>query len=106
MFSPRSWLTRQARADTSVGWPAVERSINGEGETPTPASETRACCCPAGPRVRVFVPLQANGESTGRVVDILLCGHHYRACADRLSELGAVPVSLMTGVRAEECLLV
>ncbi len=43
---------------------------------------------------------------TDREIDILLCAHHYRSSAQRLSDLGAVPVSLMTGDRAEEGLLV
>ena len=36
----------------------------------------RACCCPARPVVRVVMPATASRPDP---VDLLLCGHHYRA---------------------------
>jgi hypothetical protein len=41
----------------------------------------RACCCPSRPVVRVVMP--AAGHRL-RSVDLLLCGHHYRASRERL----------------------
>jgi len=54
------------------GAPAAER-------VPEPAPEFRACCCPGRPVVRVIMPASATRPHP---VDLLLCGHHYRAsCA-------------------------
>jgi len=36
----------------------------------------RACCCPANAVVRVIMPPTA---ARPRQIDLLLCGHHYRA---------------------------
>ena len=47
----------------------------------------RACCCPARPLVRVMLP--AAG-SRPELVDLLLCGHHYRASQAALRAAGAV----------------
>ena len=47
----------------------------------------RACCCPARPVVRVLIrPAPARPHS----VDLLLCGHHYRASGAALAAAGAV----------------
>jgi hypothetical protein len=42
----------------------------------------RACCCPSRPVVRVVMP--AAGDRS-RPVDLLLCGHHYRASRQGLA---------------------
>jgi hypothetical protein len=46
----------------------------------------RACCCPARPVITVVMP-----ASRGRPhpVDLLLCGHHYRASLAALHAVGA-----------------
>ena len=46
-----------------------------------------ACCCPARPVVRVVMPLT---ETRPEPVDLLLCGHHYRASQVALRAGGAV----------------
>jgi len=48
--------------------------------------EDRACCCPAQPVVRVIVPPTPERRHS---VDLLLCGHHYRVCRQRLAAAGA-----------------
>jgi hypothetical protein len=47
----------------------------------------RACCCPARPVVRVLIP---TAPARPHSVDLLLCGHHYRASAAALAAAGAV----------------
>jgi len=44
-----------------------------------------ACCCPARPVVRVVMPATATRPE----VDLLLCGHHYRAGQAALCAAGA-----------------
>jgi hypothetical protein len=51
------------------------------------AGAERACCCSARPIVVAVFPPQ-DGRS--RPVDLLLCGHHYRACRTELANAGAV----------------
>jgi hypothetical protein len=51
-----------------------------------PAVPSRACCCPARPAVRVIMPPTANRPN---LVDLWLCGHHYRASAAALGAAGA-----------------
>jgi hypothetical protein len=46
----------------------------------------RACCCPARPVVTVIVP-PAPGRP--HPVDLLLCGHHFRASRAALAAAGA-----------------
>lgn len=46
----------------------------------------RACCCPARPVVRAVMP--AAGRRPEQV-DLLLCGHHYRAGYAALLAAGA-----------------
>ena len=47
----------------------------------------RACCCPARPVVRVLIP---PAPVRPHSVDLLLCGHHYRASRAALAAAGAV----------------
>ena len=47
----------------------------------------RACCCPARPVVRVLIP---PAPARPHSVDLLLCGHHYRASCAALAAAGAV----------------
>ncbi len=51
-----------------------------------PPGPAQSCCCvaPAEKRVLLRVP-----DEPDRLIDLLLCGHHYRQHADRLSELNA-----------------
>lgn len=51
-----------------------------------PAIPSRACCCPARPRVRVIMPPTAGRPHP---VDLWLCGHHYRVSRDALRAAGA-----------------
>jgi hypothetical protein len=46
----------------------------------------RACCCPAGPVVRAVMPATTSRPEP---VDLLLCGHHYRAGRTALLAAGA-----------------
>jgi hypothetical protein len=46
----------------------------------------RACCCPARPVVTVIMPA---GPGRPHRVDLLLCGHHFRACQAALTAAGA-----------------
>lgn len=46
----------------------------------------RACCCGAGPMVKVLMPPARPG---GEPVDLLLCGHHFRASKNALLAAGA-----------------
>jgi hypothetical protein len=47
---------------------------------------SRACCCPASPVVTVIMPPTAGIRHP---VDLLLCGHHYRASEAALAAAGA-----------------
>ena len=51
-----------------------------------PGVGERACCCPARPLVRVMMPATATRAAP---VDLLLCGHHYRASQASLHAAGA-----------------
>jgi hypothetical protein len=46
----------------------------------------RACCCPATPAFTVILPPTAARRHP---VDLLLCGHHYRASQAALRAAGA-----------------
>jgi hypothetical protein len=46
----------------------------------------RACCCPARPVIRAVMPAAAGRPER---VDLLLCGHHYRAGQTALIAAGA-----------------
>jgi hypothetical protein len=46
----------------------------------------RACCCTARPKVVAVLPPTATRPHQ---VDLLLCGHHYRAAAAALADKGA-----------------
>jgi hypothetical protein len=46
----------------------------------------RACCCPARPVVTAVMPPVSQGRYP---MDLLLCGHHYRACEMALLAAGA-----------------
>ena len=46
----------------------------------------RACCCPARPVVTAVMPPVSQRPYP---VDLLLCGHHYRACEMALLAAGA-----------------
>lgn len=50
------------------------------------AAAGRACCCPARPVVVAVIPPAAGRHHP---TDLLLCGHHYRACRDGLEAAGA-----------------
>ena len=59
----------------------------------------RACCCPARPVVIVILP-PASGRP--HPVDLLLCGHHYRASRRALAAAGALVVDMQGDDLAEE----
>ena len=50
------------------------------------APASRACCCPAAPVFTVIMPPTAARRHP---VDLLLCGHHYRASLAALRAAGA-----------------
>jgi hypothetical protein len=47
----------------------------------------RACCCPARPVVRVLIP---PAPARPHSVDLLLCGHHYRASRAALAAAAVI----------------
>lgn len=49
--------------------------------------ESRACCCPARPVVRIVMPPTPERPHP---TDLLLCGHHYRASRASLEAAHAV----------------
>ncbi len=53
----------------------------------TLAAADRACCCPARPLVVAVIPPAAGRPHP---TDLLLCGHHCRACRNALQAAGAV----------------
>jgi len=55
--------------------------------SPPAALGDRACCCPASPVVRVLIPPTSARPHS---VDLLLCGHHYRASRAALAAAGAM----------------
>src|SRR6516164_9933484 len=76
----KSWFAHDDRAD----------SVPLDDELPVPARRLtladRACCCPARPVVTVVIPA---GRGRPHPVDLLLCGHHYRASLAALHAAGA-----------------
>ena len=93
----KSWFAHHGRADPA----SLDDSPPGRAR---PLSYTdRACCCPARPVVTVVIPA-AHGRP--RPVDLLLCGHHYRASRVALHTAGAdvydkTGVLIMTGEREQ-----
>jgi len=78
MFGRRRTVTRADRARLAEELAEIGMAI-GVGEL--------ACCCPAKPVVRVVMPVTATRPEP---VDLLLCGHHYRAGQRALRAAGAV----------------
>jgi hypothetical protein len=77
MFGRRKTVTRADRAK-------LADELAGIGMAP--GVSERACCCPARPLVRVMMPATATRPEP---VDLLLCGHHYRASQAALHTAGA-----------------
>lgn len=63
---------------------STDDELPGRGGRIAPSS--RACCCPAPPVVTVIMPPTAGRRHP---VDLLLCGHHYRASEVALHAAGA-----------------
>jgi hypothetical protein len=82
--------------DGHAGTPADAQASSGQLAdapelTDSPASyPSQACCCPARPMVKVFMPATA----TRTAADLWLCGHHWRASRETLSGSGAVVYEL------------
>jgi hypothetical protein len=77
MFGRHRTVTRADRAGLAKELAGIGMAI-GVGEP--------ACCCPARPVVRVVMPASAARTEP---VDLLLCGHHYRASQLALRAAGA-----------------
>ena len=77
MFGHRKTVTRADRVK-------LAGALAGIGMAP--GVSERACCCPARPLVRVMMPATATRPEP---VDLLLCGHHYRASQAALHATGA-----------------
>ena len=77
MFGRRKTVTRADRVK-------LDGELAGIGMAPGVGD--RACCCPARPLVRVMMPATATRPQP---VDLLLCGHHYRASQAALRAAGA-----------------
>jgi hypothetical protein len=78
MFGHRKTVTRADRAKLADELAGIGMAL-GVWE--------RACCCPARPVVRVMMSATATRPEP---VDLLLCGHHYRASQAALRAVGAV----------------
>jgi hypothetical protein len=76
----KSWFARPA--DAGPVPPDDEQPEMARRLTPA----DRACCCPARPVVTVVIPA---GRGRPHPVDLLLCGHHYRASLAALRAAGA-----------------
>ena len=87
------FLRRSATAaGTPVGDLAAETAPEDQADwSRPPAVADRACCCPGRPVVRVLIPPTPVRPHS---VDLLLCGHHYRACRAGLTAARAVVISL------------
>lgn len=88
------------RVETELQVPAdtaefIAQGRRDDGSLLGPGVE-RSCCCPSRPSVRVLVPSATDRTSR---VDLLLCGHHYRASRPALVELRAA-VSYLTAPAA------
>jgi hypothetical protein len=66
------------RGPKSIDWRTAQRS-------------ERACCCPAKPVVIAIMPPKRGRKHP---VDLLLCGHHYRASRKSLASAGATVLDL------------
>jgi hypothetical protein len=64
---------------------AASRAIAWRPLESLPTTQS-ACCCSARPAVRVMMPPAAPGHEP---VDLLLCGHHFRASRESLKRAGA-----------------
>jgi hypothetical protein len=72
-------------------WPrrtaAAHKELLADLERAVPIDvAARACCCPARPVVTVVMPPTARRPDP---VDLLLCGHHFRASQAALQAAGA-----------------
>ena len=93
MFSRKGSPSHPVDTGGHDALPAARRVSAEQAAAPVPGSNTRACCCPASPRVRVLIPFRrATGEADE--IDVLLCAHHYRTSLPRLNELGVVALGL------------
>jgi hypothetical protein len=61
------------RADSMIGWPE------------------RACCCAAQPVIKVLLPILRDDRM--HIVDLYLCGHHYRESFASLVAARATTIS-------------
>ena len=90
-------------------WPHRAAAASGqlmtEQERAAPLDvAARACCCPARPVVTVVMPPTA---SRLHPVELLLCGHHFRASQASLQAAGAAAydktgMPIMTGTRTAD----
>lgn len=72
-----------APASTVPG--SVIRDVRHDLYAPVAPGE-RSCCCPSRPSVRVVLPPTSQRD---HVVDLLLCGHHYRESRQAFAGMGA-----------------
>lgn len=63
-----------------------------------PSVPSRACCCPAQPVVKVIMH---TGPARDHVVDLWLCGHHYRENAVALQSAEAIVTDLALAAELE-----
>ena len=71
-------------------WPLIPDAIPDDVATAALA-DSRACCCPARPAVRVIMPPSA---ARPHKTDLLLCGHHFRASREALKRAQATVCEL------------
>ena len=108
----RALTPRRARCEgrrMNRWWPhraaAASRQLMTEQDRAAPLDvAARACCCPARPVVTVVMPPTA---SRTHPVELLLCGHHFRASWASLRAAGAAAydktgVRIMTGIRTAD----
>jgi hypothetical protein len=60
---------------------AAPRPVWPPGQWSPVMGSPTACCCAAGPVVQIVLPPAAGREP----VELLLCGHHFRASRDTLT---------------------
>jgi hypothetical protein len=77
-----TWIPHHRGTDLPGPQPADDQAAPA---APTASTEP-ACCCPARPVVRVIMP---PAKDRRHPVDLLLCGHHYRASLQALAAVNA-----------------
>ncbi len=81
-------MSEKAEAELLIPDNAADFISQGPSDDSSPRAtpRERSCCCPSRPAVRVLVP---SATDPTHQVDLLLCGHHFRASRESLGGLRA-----------------